>query len=272
MRTYISSLKFIHHLKGLPCDHLEGDKILALILKGSFHHYLNNPSTSSTRRVMTFPLLKLLGHKIARKKWPDLSKQVVWAAATTAFFASTRLGEILAREEQDFSPMSDLTWEDVKFSDETKSILIRLRQPKSGEKEGEYVDLFPFPGYNCCPVRTLEELRDQQIAAGTYHKALPVFRFGSGANLTPAHFNKVLADLLSDLCTPGSNTITCHSFRAGIPSTVSMFPELATSDLVKGWGRWRSECYTLYTRLQLPQRAGIFAQIASALHSACPIQ
>ncbi len=204
VRTYLSSLKFVHHMRGLPCDHLDKDKVMTIILRGAFNHFLMKKTVSSTRRVVTFPLLRVLGHRIARSQWDPLSKQVIWSAATTAFFASTRLGEILASEEQDFSPSSDLLWEDVIFTDTpgSESVLIRLKQPKSGEKEGEYVDLFPFLGYNCCPVRTLRELRAQQIEAGTYHPSLPVFRFKSGANLTPSHFNTVLADLLSDLCSP----------------------------------------------------------------------
>ena len=269
VRTYLSSLRFAHHLKGMSSDHLDNDKILALLLRGAEHHSLLSTTVSSTRRVVTFPLLLTLGHRIANSPWDPLSKQVIWAASCTAFFGSTRLGEILASEENDFSPSSDLTWADVRFTDSPDSILMRLKQPKSGEKEGEFVDLFTFSGYNCCPVAALRELRDQQIAAGTYHPSLPVFRFKSGANLTTAHFNKVLANLLSDLCSPGNNTITCHSFRSGIPSIVSTFPDLATSDLIKGWGRWKSECYTLYTRLQLSQRSNIFEQIATALKTVC---
>jgi hypothetical protein len=268
VRTYISSLKFVHHLKGMSSEHLEKDKTLGLLLKGAAHHALLNTSISSTRRVVTFPLLLTLGHRIAKSSWDPLSRQVIWTAACTAFFGSTRLGEILASEENDFSPASDLTWEDVRFTDSPDSILLRLKQPKSGEN-GEFVDLFQFSGYNCCPVAALRELRAQQIEAGTYHPSLPVFRFKSGANLTASHFNRALADLLSDNCLPGENTITCHSFRSGIPSTVSTFPELATSDLIKGWGRWKSECYTLYTRLQLSQRSNIFEQIAAALKTVC---
>jgi hypothetical protein len=47
---------------------------------------------------------------------------------------------------------------------------------------------------------------------------LPVFRFGTGKNLTMSQFNSTLSSLLSDICQPGISTITCHSFRAGIPS------------------------------------------------------
>jgi hypothetical protein len=35
----------------------------------------------------------------------------------------------------------------------SNSFLIRIKQPKTGEKEGEYVDLFSFSGYGCCPVK-----------------------------------------------------------------------------------------------------------------------
>jgi hypothetical protein len=219
---------------------------------------------------VTFPLLLTLGHRIALSQWDPLSKQVIFTACTTAFFASTRMGEILACEEQSFDSSSNLTWGDVLFTD-SNSILLRLKQPKSGEREGEFVDLFPFPGYNCCPVKALKLLAFLQKEYGVYCLSQPVFRFPSGSFLTQSHFNKVLAVLLGDICTPGLNTITCHSFRAGIPSTLSMFPDLASSDAIKGWGRWKSECYTRYTRLQLPQRANIFAQIAAALHSTQPV-
>jgi hypothetical protein len=64
--------------------------------------------------------------------------------------------------------------------------------------------------------------------------------------------------------------VSCHSFRAGIPSTLSLFPDLASSDMIKGWGRWESDCYTRYTRLQLPQRERIFGYIADALTTVQP--
>jgi hypothetical protein len=179
------------------------------------------------------------------------------------------LAELLASEEKQHDPSSDLTWADVK-STGPSSILLRFKSPKSGEVEGEFVDLFAFSGYNCCPVLALRNLWNKQSSVSQAVPSLPVFRFPNGTNLTTARFNKVLANLLSDMCTPGINSISCHSFRPGIPSTLSLFPDLATSDHIKGWGRWKSECYTLYTRLQLGQREQIFAKIATALQSTHP--
>ena len=265
IKTYLSGLKFAHQIKGLSSKHLDNDDILSLLLKGLTHRSLTT-AKSPTRRVMTFSLLLTLGHKIANSPWVPLSKQVIWTAAVIAFFGSTRLGEILASEEKEFSPSSDLTWSDVQATTDT-SFLLRIKQPKSGEKEGEYVDIFSFSGYHCCPVKALKKLKELQISAGVYDPSKPVFTFGSGAYLTPSRLNKILSTILQDVCVPGMDSISCHSFRAGIPSLLSLFPDLATSDMIKGWGRWASDCYSRYTRLQLPQRERIFATIADALRT-----
>ncbi len=203
--------------------------------------------------------------------WGTFHPGTVWAACTTASFSSARLAEILASEEKHHDPSSDLTLADMK-STSPSSILLHFKSPKSGEPEGEFVDLFSFPSYNCCPVLALRNLWSKQHSVHQASTSLPVFRFPNASNLTTMHFNKILAELLSDICSPGVNSISCHSFRPGIPSTLSLFPDLATSDHIKGWGHWKSDCYTLYTRLQLGQWEQIFAKIAAALQSSHPSQ
>ncbi len=102
---------------------------------------------------------------------------------------------------------------------------------------------------------------------GNTDESLPVFRFSSGKNLIKAVLNKTLSALLSDIFVAGKDTISCHSFRAGIPSTLKMYPDLVSSDMVKGWGRWQSDCYQLYTRLSLFEKEKIFEKISLALRS-----
>jgi len=266
IQTYLSALKFVHVIRGLPTRHLTEDELSKLLLKGIEHVSTTFKSKPNTRRVMTFPLLNLLGQRIAATDWPSLDKQVVWAAALTSFFGTVRLGEILASEEGSFSPASDLLWQDIRCSSPT-SLLLHIKQPKSGIPGGEKVDLFEFPGYNCCPVRALKNLREKQILHGNMDESLPVFRFSSGKNLTKAVLNRTLSALLSDLFVAGKDTISCHSFRAGISSTLKMYPELISSDMVKGWGRWQSDCYQLYTRLSLIEKGKIFQKISLALRS-----
>ena len=262
IRAYLSGLRFIHVLRGMPFADAMGDELVTLLLKGVARS--GSEKRSSTRRVLTFPLLLLLGERIAETSWSPLNKQVVWTAATTAFFTSCRMGELLARHESETAG-EDLTWNNIKETSDD-SLLLRLKWPKSGSRD-EFVDLFVFPGYNCCPVSAIKALRRKQLAAGMSRTDVPVFRFASGRNLTMGKMNRTLASLLSDLCQPGVNTISCHSFRAGIPTTLSLFPELASSDMIKGWGRWSSDCFEKYTRLKLSQKKKIFGSITEALKS-----
>ena len=236
IRTYLSALKFVHTLRGFSCSHLDDDKLSKLLLNGAEHMGTSFTQHPNTRRAMTLPLLVTLGRRIAATDWPALDKQVIWAAATTGFFGTVRMGEILASAEKSFSPASDLLWQDVRCSSPS-SLLLHLKNPKSGIPGGEKVDLFEFPGYDCCPVQALKNLRAKQIEAGNTGENLAVFRFSSGKNLTCSIMNRTLAALLPDFHRPGQDTITCHSFRAGIPSVLAMFPDLVISDQNQGMGQ-----------------------------------
>ena len=134
------------------------------------------------------------------------------------------------------------------------------------------MDLFQFKGFHCCPVAALRALKAKQLAAGMDNPELPVFRFASGRNLTHTALNDILAELFADICQPGVNSVSCHSFRAGIPSTLALFPDIVNNDMIKGWGRWNSDYYEKYTRLKLPQKEKIFSSISDALRSTVPPQ
>ncbi len=131
IRTYLSALKCVHTLRGLSCSHLDEDKLSKLLLNGAEHIGTNFSTHPNTRRAMTLPLLISLGRRIAGTSWPALDKQVIWAAATTGFFGTVRMGEILASAEKSFSPGSDLLWKDVRCSS-PNSLLLHLKNPKSG--------------------------------------------------------------------------------------------------------------------------------------------
>ena len=69
----------------------------------------------------------------------------------------------------------------------------------------------------------------------------PVFIYPSGKLLTTEALNRALRILLEDVVDFNKDSITCHSFRAGLPSLISQHPDLMTSEDVKGWGRWTSD-------------------------------
>jgi hypothetical protein len=69
------------------------------------------------------------------------------------------MGELLSPTESNFDPTTSLLWGQVFFRRDG-GVLIHVRQPKIGTKEGDFLDIFPFTDKTCCPVLTLVKLRE----------------------------------------------------------------------------------------------------------------
>jgi len=261
LQAYLGGLKCIHELKGLDSRGF-GSFVLKSVIRGKENLEVYDNVTSGTRKVMTLPLLKILGHEIAKSGWIKNSKQVVWGAATLAFFGSFRAGEILVKGEKVFCPDDTLLWKDVKFCGEDH-ILIHIKNPKSRQKEGEFVDIFSFEGNNVCPVKALRNLKD---SLPEYNPNDPVFKFEGGKNLTTRGFNEILKNLMTIHLGDEARHISGHSFRAAIPAVLAKFPKLCNSLDIMGWGRWRSDAYLVYTRLKVDQKRCTFHLITDLLN------
>jgi hypothetical protein len=88
--------------------------------------------------------------------------------------------------------------------------------------------------------------------------------------LTPTQFTEILSSLLLPLHILGpSDSITAHSFRAGIPSTLVTLPHPPSEFEVKLWGQWSSEAYEQYLRLKPEQRKQIFSNLIPHFLSLC---
>jgi len=76
--------------------------------------------------------------------------------------------------------------------------------------------------------------------------------------------NKILSTMLSDICEVGKNTISCHSFRAAVASSLTNKGE-ATAAEIKTWGRWSSDCYKLYARANTESKRKMFNLILDSM-------
>jgi hypothetical protein len=228
------------------------------VVQGAQNIQFYSVKIDESRKVMTLQLLRLIGHEIAKSDWSVNSKQVIFTAAVVAFFGSFRLGEILSKKEWVYNEHETLTWSDV-ITTGIDSILIHLKMDKSRNPKGAYVDLFSFSGKNCCPIQCIMRLKEQSIRAVETNK--PVFSFLSGKLLTVESFIKCIQNLLRPHIGNNANHILGHSFRAGIPSAMAEFPDLINDKEIQSQGRWCSDSFTLYTRLQLNKKRAIFKKI-----------
>ena len=96
VESYLASLKCIHGLNKMSIDGFDSYLVKTLIQEKE-NLELYTTEVKGTRKVMTLHLLKILGHEIAKTKWSENSKQVVWTAATLAFFREFQGGGIAGR-------------------------------------------------------------------------------------------------------------------------------------------------------------------------------
>ncbi len=259
--SYVSSIKLIHKLKGLPTEGCSSFLCKTLI-RGAQNLQFYKKESKEPKKVMTIPLLRIMGHELANCAWTDHAKDVVWATYTVAFMGSFRLGEILAKNEKTFNPLESLMWKDVKFMKDD-SIQIHIKVPKTRTAKGEYISLFPFPFHGCCPVAALKRLKLFAISSGNIDK--PVFCFASGKLLTKAKLNALIQLHLSPHIGNESRFYSCKSFRAALPSALAANPHLANDVTIKKWERWSSKAFERYTRLSHSAKRKLFSKFVRAL-------
>jgi hypothetical protein len=230
------------------------------MLKGSKNLELYNSITKNCRKVMTFPLLKILSHKIATESWSESDKQSIWTAFSLAFFGSFRFGELLPDDRHIFNAREALLWSDIQFLQDF--VVIHIKITKTKAVNGEYVDLFLQESSNYCPVKALSRLK---LLRNPCNSNVPVFALDNGSFLTCKIINGILLKLLTPVLGNDAKFISAHSFRAALASALASNPEIANAEDIKLWGRWNSSSYTSYTRLKVSQKRSIYNKILAVL-------
>jgi hypothetical protein len=145
------------------------------------------------------------------------------------------------------------------------SVLLHIRLPKMLTPEGDFVDLFPFPESSLCPVAALTRMYWQQKEAGLGGLESAVFTYATGKQLTREGLNAALKTLLEPLFDFTEGSISCHSFRAALPSALAARPQQVSAEDIKNWGRWSSDAYQTYTRLKHQQKRELYSKIVNTL-------
>jgi hypothetical protein len=232
------------------------------MLKGAKNLDLYSSIAKNCRKAMSYPLLKILSHKISCESWSDFDKQVIWTVFTVAFFGSFRFGELLPQDKNAFNAKETLLWSDLRFKEDF--VVLHLKVTKNKQAKGEYIDLFLQPDCDYCPFKALSRLSKMQKKS--LAKNYPVFTLENGKFLTRDTINGILQKLLYPVLKEKAAHITGHSFRAAVPSILASRPDLATQNDLQMWGRWNTESFLLYTRLKVNQKRIIYNKIVCALN------
>jgi hypothetical protein len=257
--TYLSMIKVIHDLRRIDSSACNSF-ISKTLLRGAENLRFYNSEVTHNKKVMTLPLLKLIGHEIANENWSMKSKSVVWTALLVGFWGSFRFGELLMKDENSFHEKENLLWSDIQFI-ENDSVIIHNKIPKNRTPKGEYVSLFEYSNKNCCAVKALYLLK----SLSNVSKNGPVFGFDSGIFLTCKKLNAIIVHTLKKHIGAEASAYSCRSFRAALPSALAANPVVGNKESIKRWGRWNSDAYERYTRLSHKMKRRLFQQFVTAL-------
>ncbi len=202
-------------------------------MKGAENLSYYNCKKSGNKRVMTLPLLKVIGHELSLLPWSNLSKSVTWTAMLCAFYGSFRFGELLSKNSYTFNESESLLWCDIKFVD-NNSVIIHNKIPKTRNPNGEFISLFRFPDDAYCPINAL---LNEKLSKVIGCQKIPVFNYGPNNFLTCKKMNEIILYTLSKNIGPEAVAYSCKSFRAALSSALASHPKLENDVNVKRWGR-----------------------------------
>jgi hypothetical protein len=139
VKSYLCSMATLHKLQNKSAENFSS-YILKALIRGAENLRLYDLPAKETRKVMTLPLLKILGHALASCDWSTDSVQVFWTCSLLMFFGSLRIGEVLPPSSNKFNSFETLLWKDVVFRKD--SVLVHIKIPKSKNPQGDYIDIF----------------------------------------------------------------------------------------------------------------------------------
>ena len=251
MRSYISGLKKLHLLNYRPICQFD-DPNLENYLTGveNFELVLNEKSLQ--RNVITFNVLKLLGHALFQSNLNEFDKLVLWTAFLVTWWTASRMSEMVSTQVHSVDMVRAISWSKIHFH--TKDhFTIYVALPKVTEDVragGHFVDLRSFSDLRYCPIDKVKSLHDRCWRDGKGKNEDLVFVWASGRPITTACINKFLEQLLRPFFPTPHIKFTAHSFRAGITSHMASEPDSFTESDCKIVGRWQSDAVKRYQRLR----------------------
>ena len=266
----LSGVRMAHLEMLLECHCLQ-PPIVKMLLKGKEHWDSVSKIISGKpkRGPMTIDLMLVVKRRLFEVLWVPEKKFTFWAAATLQWNGSTRTHEILSKQQNNFDPQQTLLFENVemlkvRLGGQTREIIKILIKLTKEDRVGcnTVLEIFGNDSF-LCPVRAM---KNYFASKGTkLRKSLPFFLKSSGQCYTGKDFNDDLKELT--VCVTGGTDqfIRSHSLRAGVPSELAKIG--ATNEEICGTGRWTSEAWKAYCKLNRTKRLNIVDRLFTSLSS-----
>ena len=263
LRNYLSCLSRIQILLGFDGIKRKWEALAESFLQGVEMRPRPSQRPKAVRRAVSFPLLKILCHTVPDLQLELHEKLLMRAICTISFFGSVRIGELITKPENYLLPEKILKWSDAHAYE--GAILLHINSTKVVHKGGDFIYLFPVNNPVICPVKALIRLRESATRLGIGEGDNGIFSDNSGAPWKRKSFDSILNILVikTGLLKDGE-TVTGHSFRAGIPSALGSMASAEATQVLKEWGRWRSAAFEAYTKRVVSKKLNTFTLILNS--------
>ncbi len=252
--SYLAGLRQLHQLQGHQDTQIRTE-LVNLVLAGRRNQETleKKRDHKKSRLPVTQNVMRLIKATLRESQLETGEKLLTWTVSCLAFNGAFRIHELLSREETRFDPRTTLLTEDINIVRDQMSgkevIVVKLKWPKES-RAGKEVDVEVFEtGSEICPVKAIKKW---WAYSGKGEKGLPAFRTENGKAWTGKKFNERLHQLLGKHFDYKTGSITSHSFRSGVTTTLGQ-AGFSDGDL-KQVGRWSSRAFESYLKLPRTKR------------------
>ena len=237
LKLYLSAVKFQNMELGFR-DSMSKMTQLQLTLCG-IKRTLGAHGSRKPCLPISIVTMRLLKRYIFMSKLTNHNKLMFWSACTLAFFGFLRSSEYVSTSASRYSKQKTLLHRDVPIK--KGRIHLTIKASKTDPfREGVTLIIAPTH-HSICPVRALK----RYLAKSPFHSG-PLYKHKNGKCLTRQEVSRLIKKAVRK---NGINPkqYSSHSFRIGAASTAAAAG--ISDSIIKSLGRWRSECYQRYIRI-----------------------
>ena len=261
--SYLSGLRQKQISLGLGGDSLRSPLINQVITGRKNQENVGKITGQASDRIPVTPKVLLLIKKDL--KLSTLGKQeklLIWSACTLMFFGAFRGGELLAKKERTFDPVTVLLTEDIQLKtlmvnqQRVQLLQVKLKCEKTNRSgAATIVDVYASQSATC-PVAAWKKLQSFQPSV----PKLPAFMTDQNTAFTCNRFNRYLADFNKKYFNQPGKSLSAHCFRAGM---ATMLAKIGFTDSeIMCSGRWSSKAFQEYIKLPRTRRLEMAKTIA----------
>ena len=255
IKAYLSGIRFHHIVSNLQDPEISGMARLQYVLRGIKMTQAKQGTKAQKKRLPVTPRILLTIHPILSRK-QSFDSTMLWAAFLTCFYGFMRAGEVTIPNNSSYDPTVHLNFADLAFNDASNPSMMRvnIKASKTDPFRTGVQIYIGITSNTLCPIKAMLAY----LSMRGQHPGL-LFHYLSGSPLTKQRF---VADFRSSLTEAGlsSSDYAGHSFRIGAATTAAA--NGIEDSVIQTLGRWKSNAYLLYVKINPQQLAAISSHIS----------